>query len=300
MRHKRKPRSILKILFLSIWIPICFSTGFVLALLIPAQNETDKSTQAPSPQPIPTAAPIRLSASYDAFTHDFSLRGDDPKILIYHTHTTEAYLQTEQFSYVESTKWRTFDQNRSVVAVGEALKSALERYGFSVLHDTTDHEPPKLSTAYDRSEQTMLAYRERYPSLVLFIDLHRDAFGKDPSTPMDYLVIDGAETARLMLVVGQGEKYSEKPYFACNYRMAENIMEHLNDKHEKLMRPIRIKPGRYNQHVAPHCLLVEVGHNANTLEQAMHAVPYLAESIAFAAAKEQSLVYSWVPVSAQN
>jgi stage II sporulation protein P len=62
----------------------------------------------------------------------------------------------------------------------------------------------------------------------------------------------------------------------------------------KLARPIRVKPGRYNQHVAPNCILVEVGHNANTLEQAIAAAPYLAESIAYAFAS-CSVVETWAP-----
>ncbi|MFZ5974885.1 MAG: stage II sporulation protein P, partial [Bacillota bacterium] len=80
------------------------------------------------------------------------LSGDGPQILIYHTHTCEAYTQTEKNAYVATGNWRTDDQTKSVVAVGEALAKELrEKYGFNVLHDKTNHEPPKLGTAYERS-----------------------------------------------------------------------------------------------------------------------------------------------------
>ena len=50
----------------------------------------------------------------------------------------------------------------------------------------------------------------------------------------------------------------------------------------RLARPIRVKTGRYNQHISDHCLLVEIGHNCNSLDQALAAVPYLAEALAAA------------------
>lgn len=209
----------------------------------------------------------------------------EPKILIYHTHTTEAYSQTERYQYAESGDWRTHDNTRNVVAVGEKLASLLrEKYGIPVLHDTTDHEPPKLATSYSRSVVTMEQYREKYPSLEIYIDLHRDAYmPKGENT--DYVIMDGERCARMMFVVGTGKGasgngFSEMPDFDSNYALANTITEYLLKKNKRLMREIRVKTGRYNQHVAKQCLLVEVGHNANTLEEALHAVDYLAEAIA--------------------
>ena len=226
--------------------------------------------------------PFEIVAAFRHIPAINRLRGEQPTILIYHTHTTEAYTKTEQNPYRESGAWRTKDDTKNVVAVGEALKEILERdYGFNVLHDTTDHEPPKLATSYERSLLTMQAYKDRYPSIVLYLDIHRDAYNAEHA-PTDFLTINGTETAKLMFVVGKGEKYAEKPYFASNCALAEKICAHLRAIDPKLARPIRIKPGRYNQHVAPNCLLVEVGHNANTLEQALAAMPHLAESISYA------------------
>lgn len=224
-----------------------------------------------------------------------ALRRDEPAILIYHTHTTEAYTQTETDTYTASGKWRTKDNTQNIVAVGEVLKEILETdYGFNVIHDTTDHEPPKLATAYERSLMTMERMHQEYPSVVLFIDLHRDAYNTEQA-PCDYLTVDGTETARLMLVVGKGEKYTDKPYYASNLAFAERITAHLNTIDPKLCRPIRVKTGRYNQHVAPNCILVEVGHNANTLSQAKAAMPYLAESIVYAFRQGEIEPDVWVP-----
>ena len=225
-----------------------------------------------------------------------SLRANEPTILIYHTHTTEAYTQTETETYQESSGWRTFDAEKNVVAVGEELKRILETdYGFRVIHDKTNHEPPKLATSYERSLLTMEKYHKDYPSIVLFIDLHRDAYDTS-NAPCDFLTVNGTETARMMLVVGKGEKYSDKPYYDSNIVLAKRITDHLNSIAPKLARPIREKTGRYNQHVAPNCILVEVGHNANTLSQAKAAMQYLAESIAYAFQPEEMDVSVWSPI----
>ena len=210
------------------------------------------------------------------------LRGSKPRILIYHTHTTEAYTATPTSPYVQTSSFRTADASKSVIAVGEALAERLRTvYGFSVLHDTTDHEPPSLKSAYTRSERTMRAFLEQYPSLVLFIDIHRDA----SSDGSDYVMVDGKPTARLMCVVGQGTKYEEKPDFEGNYALAAALTEDLRQVNSRLARDVRVKTGRYNQHVGRFSLLVEVGHNANTLEQALNAVPALSECLALSMAE---------------
>lgn len=199
-----------------------------------------------------------------------------PQILIYHTHTTEAYTQTKENPYTQTSSFRTREQDKSVVAVGEALKKELEAvYGYEVIHDMTDHEPPKLATAYQRSEQTMAAYKEKYPSLEIFIDLHRDA----SSDSTDYVLVNGQPAARVMCVVGQGEKYEIKPDFESNLALAQAFTDSLNRQWQGLGRKVRIKPGRYNQHLSSKSLLLEVGHNANTLEQALQAVPAIAKAL---------------------
>lgn len=199
-----------------------------------------------------------------------------PTILIYHTHTTEAYTPTAENPYAQTSAYRTREQDKSVAAVGEALKKELEEvYGYVVLHDTTDHEPPKLATAYERSEVTMAAYKEKYPTLNIFIDLHRDA----SSDNTDYVLLNGQPVARVMCVVGKGEKYEVKPDFESNLSLAEAFTDSLNRQQQGLGRKVRIKLGRYNQHLSSHCLLLEVGHNANTLEQALHVVPAIAKAL---------------------
>ena len=292
-RRDRKPHAMGESFFCLLFLVLLFLSVLRAIDLLPAAD----TAFSPASTPMPTEEAltenrlplwperILLSISHmetAAFSHGLDLRGQEPKILIYHTHTTEAYTATKASPYVQTSSYRTKDAGKSVIAVGEALAERLRtQYGFSVIHDITDHEPPSLKTAYGRSEQTMRSYLKRYPSLVLFIDIHRDA----SSDTSDYVLLDGQPTARLMCVVGQGTKYEEKPDFETNYALASSLTENLRQVDKRLARDVRVKTGRYNQHVGELSLLIEVGHNANTLEQALNAVPSLAESLALALAE---------------
>ncbi len=209
------------------------------------------------------------------FANDFHVGTQGPQILIYHTHTLEAYRQIEGKKYVEAGTWRTEDHDSSVVAVGEILKTELESYGYIVLHDITNHEPPSLITAYSRSLETMKKYAKEYPTLRVFIDVHRDA-NMDTS---DFVTIDGEECARIMFVVDDGEGYDVKPDYESNFKLAYSVTKELEKIHKGFTRPVCIKSHSHNQNVSDMCLLIEVGHNANSLEQAKNAAKYAALAI---------------------
>lgn len=210
------------------------------------------------------------------------LLSSGPQVLIYHTHTTESYRQAYDGEYKESSKWRTNNNDKNITAVGEALKNELLKYEITSMHDYTNHEPPKLGTAYVRSLRTMEKYQKDYPSIQLYIDVHRDAADVE-TAKNDVVIIDGKRCARVMFVVGAGTDpsfaNSKKPNYKSNYQLAQNISASLNSIDPKFTRPIRVKPGRYNQHISDSCLLIEIGHNANTLEEALNSVPYIAKAI---------------------
>lgn len=231
----------------------------------------------------------------EAASHEsgVELKGDEPRVLVYHTHDTEAYRPTEDSSYEPSGLYRTEDEGKNVIAVGEELCRILrEDYGISAIHATERHEKPLITTAYSRSFQTALKYKKLYPSLELFIDLHRDGVA-ETGYEDDFVTVDGLECARMMFVVGTGSsgKSSEKdpgsgskeeeamPDFETNYALAVRLTKELLSVDPRFMRNVRVKSGKYNQQVAEKCLLVEVGHNGNTLGQAKNSMRFLAEAI---------------------
>lgn len=196
------------------------------------------------------------------------------RVLIYHTHTHEAYEQVSEDPYVAVEAWRTTDESHSVVRVGKALAEALRGYGFEVVHDTTDHEGNVLSTAYTRSLKTLENYSSDFD---LYIDLHRDAYydGLD----MRFTGTDGVDRAQLMMLIGNGNGFEEKPYYTENNLFARKLTQRINNAYPGLCRDVMVKDGRYNQHIGVFSVLIEVGHNLNTLEEALNAVKPLAKGI---------------------
>jgi stage II sporulation protein P len=268
-----------------------------------------KSLEAPVETPVPTRDPaifIRLADVDDDVSPEViiklmaltpaepaKLTGNGPKVLVYHTHDTEAYRPTPEASYKPSGDFRTEEAEMSVMAVGEELCRILrEEYGIEAVHAAERHEQPLITTAYSRSLETMLYYKELYPTLEMFIDLHRDGVA-DTGWEDDFVLVDGIECARMMFVVGTGKSGKssqsdpepsagavETPDFESNYSLAISLTETLLTYNERFMRSVRVKSGTYNQQVSSECLLVEVGHNGNTLEQAKNSMIYLAKAIA--------------------
>lgn len=198
------------------------------------------------------------------------------RILIYHTHTHEAYEKKEEDEYIETSAWRTKNNNYNIVRVGEELANLLTERGFTVIHDTTDHELSDLSTSYTRSLKTM----EKYEGEIdVFIDLHRDAYYKDSSGNPFSLVTEEGDFARLMCLVGNGKGFDDEMHYVENYALATLLTGTINESVPGLCRPVMVKDGRYNQHLSEKALLIEVGHNKNSIEQALSSMPYLADAL---------------------
>ena len=197
-------------------------------------------------------------------------------ILIYHTHTHEAYQKKATDEYVETAAWRTKDNLHNIVRVGEELAEQLRKKGFTVIHDTTDHELTDLSTAYTRSLATM----EKYVGEIdVYIDLHRDAYNKNGSGNPFSVVTENQSLARLMFLVGNGKGFSDEMHYLQNYELATLLTGKINSLVPGLCRPVMVKDGRYNQHLCERSLLIEVGHNNNDIEEALASVSYLADAL---------------------
>ncbi len=204
-----------------------------------------------------------------------------PKVLIYHTHTYEAYEQDPDNLYepAHGAKWRTKNPEFNIIRVGAELTKLLEGYGFEVVHDITEFEPPRLGTAYVRSLEMLeerIANGEEYDML---IDVHRDAFSKNSWTPAS-INLDGSDKARLMFLVGTGEDgFIEKPNWQENYALVAQMIDYLQAIDPQLCKDANVKTQRYNQHVSTRSVLVEVGHCENTLDAALASMEYLAAAI---------------------
>lgn len=197
-------------------------------------------------------------------------------IIVYHTHTHEAYEQSNDDPYEAIEAWRTKDQEHSIVRVGAELTKELRNKGYNVIHDTTDHELEDINTAYVRSEETLKSYEEEFD---LCIDLHRDAYSKGMLLRLETDV--GFNYAQTMVLIGQGSQFPdvEQPNYKQNLAFAHQLTQNMNQSIPGICRNATIKSGRYNQHLGRHSILIEVGHNQNSLQEALATIPYLANAI---------------------
>ncbi|MGN0774827.1 MAG: stage II sporulation protein P [Candidatus Ventricola sp.] len=215
-----------------------------------------------------------------------------PRVLLYHTHTWEAYEMTEDAQYTPTETWRTRDERFNMLRVGEELAKCLRDLGFAVVHDTTAFEPPNLSSAYTRSLamlETRLAAGETYDYI---FDIHRDAYS-GLYNGANCIEQDGKRIAYVMLLVGKGtgatgSGFDERPDWPKNLDLAQRITDCMNAQAEGVSREVKVKTGRFNQHVSTGALLIEVGNNRNTLDEALAACPIIAQAIAQVYAQDAS------------
>lgn len=205
----------------------------------------------------------------------------EPQVLILHTHGSEAYTMPAGQEYTASGECRTTDNSCNVTRVGKELKAVLEEAGICVLHDTTLHDYPEYSGAYGRSLAAAEDYLEQYPSIAFVLDIHRDAIYDTEGNP--YKVVSpvaGVNTAQMSFVIGTDGGGLDHPYWQENLRLAAAVQQALAEKYPTLMRPITVRNSRYNQHLTPGCLLVEMGAAGNSLEEALLSARLLGEALA--------------------
>lgn len=201
--------------------------------------------------------------------------GEGPQILIYHTHGSEAYTQSDGEIYEESDPYRTTDCAHNMVRVGEEMARVLEEYGFQVVHDTQLYDYPAYSGAYERSGAAVRRWLEQYPSIQLALDVHRDALVSSDGAIYKLITREnGGAAAQVMLVVGTGHQGWED-----NLALGIDIQRELLADYVTLARPVVLRSGKYNQDCLPGALLVEVGGHGNTLTEALAGARLFARSL---------------------
>ena len=198
-----------------------------------------------------------------------------PLVIIYHTHSSESYMPYNSSNYHRE------KEKGTVRDVGSVMKKTLEKKGIRVIHDKTLHDRPSYNESYNRSLETITALRKKYPSADYIIDLHRDAAPSSVSEGK-YTVIDGKRVAKFSFVVGQqNENYVEL------YDYAKKVSEKAEGMYNGFGGPIIERNYRYNEYVSNRSLLLEIGNNRNTIEEARLCGRYFAEVLASIIKSEQ-------------
>ena len=206
----------------------------------------------------------------DSVDMTVSKEAEGPQILIYHTHSQEAFADSIPG-----------DKATSIVGVGDRLAQILtEEYGYQVLHHDASYDVPSRDDAYSVALPEIEKVLEENPQIQVVIDLHRDAMDENTRLVTE---VDGRPTARFMFFNGLSRTkktgnisylYNENldSNLAFSFQLEKAAMEY----YPGLTRKIYLKAYRYNMHLRPKNLLIELGAQNNTVEEAMNACDPLA------------------------
>lgn len=203
---------------------------------------------------------------------DLSIKkgAEGPQILIYHTHSREAFCDSDPN-----------DPATSIVGIGEELANILrEDYGFLVLHHTGTYDVPSRNEAYSRALPEIERILQENPTIEVVIDLHRDEM---PENTRLVTEIDGRKTAKFMFFNGLSRTkrtgnldYLYNVYQQDNLAFSFQMEKAAQEYYPGLTRKIYLKGYRYNMHLMPRTLLIELGAQNNTVEEALNACGPLA------------------------
>ncbi|QDR80957.1 stage II sporulation protein P [Sporomusa termitida] len=215
-----------------------------------------------------TGAPTVSAASlpnFPKFDTQTTISSDKPLVAIYHTHTAEAFLPNSGVTH------RPGGQRGDIVDVGVALAKQLEKEGVTTIHNATIHDYPSFMKAYGPSEATAQKILAENPSIQMIFDIHRDADKRENVTA----VFDGVPMAKITIVVATGQQDLPQPHWQQNHAFAKLIDARLNAKYPGICRGLQMVEWRYNQHLHPRALLIEVGSQESSKEEAVRSMEIL-------------------------
>jgi stage II sporulation protein P len=143
------------------------------------------------------------------------------------------------------------------------------------MHDSTQYKD-----SYANAAETIKKYLEKYPSIELVIDVHRDAVIKSSGEVVKAVTeVDGKAAAQVMCVVGTDFGGEECPRWEDNLSLALKLRSALNDSYENICRPVTLKSSTYNQEFSKYSILLEIGTSGNSLEEAKISAELVAQAI---------------------
>ena len=204
---------------------------------------------------------------------DLSVSKDKPSVLIFHTHTTETYQILDRGFYETGFKTRTKDSGQNMLRVGKAICEEIEKLGYKVIHDTEIHDL-SYNGAYAHSRKKVEEYLKKYPTIQIVLDIHRDAIQQSDGTKIKpTATIQGKKAAQIMIISGcqeKGNPIENFPDWRYNLTFAVHLQNMLETLFQGITRPLYFCPRKYNMNLSHCSLLVEVGSDANTLEEAVY------------------------------
>ncbi|MBE7029402.1 MAG: hypothetical protein E7405_04045 [Ruminococcaceae bacterium] len=216
-----------------------------------------------------TSYNINLDSLYN---EDFFIKNTDglPQVLIVHTHGSESYNPTD----------RSEDVNKNIVLVGKEMKNIFSENGINVIHSEKMHDIPKFNNSYKNSLETINYYLDKYPSINIVLDIHRDAMITDKGEVFKVVnTFNDVKASQVMFVVGTNSGGLKHDNWKTNLKFAIHCQERLNALFPNIARPINIRGERFNQHATNGSLIIEIGTNGNTMEESLISGKITAQAI---------------------
>ncbi len=219
---------------------------------------------------------LNARLSYSA-ANDYS-----PQVLIVHTHTSESYMDTDAGFYYESYSARSNDDKKNVTAVGKAIADELTLCGIGAIHDATHHDAPGYNGSYERSMETIQQYLQKYPSICVVLDIHRDALvANDDAIIKPTFTVNGKKAAQIMIMCGcDTEGVNDFSFWQENLKLALKLQSKAETLYPGMTRPLYFGDFTYNMNANSGSLLIEIGTHANTLDEAKYTGKLLGNVLA--------------------
>ena len=208
----------------------------------------------------------------------WNLRGQEPRVLILHTHATESYTQHME-DYVESSAFRTLDTRYNMISIGDRVAQMLRQAGIPVIHDQTLHDYPSYNGSYNHARKSIEQILEENPGICLVLDLHRDASGDLKNQFRPVVSSDRGDVARIMLVMGTNAGGQSHPNWQENLSLGLKLQSQLERQLPGITRDTSLRSQRFNQDLTTGSLLIEMGAAGNSHEEALRAAEELARAI---------------------
>lgn len=206
---------------------------------------------------------------------DFKIEDEKPKVLIVHTHTSEAY--------AESKSGRATDNEKNVVRVGTVIEERLRQHGIEVIHDITRNDYPAYNGSYTKALAGIKKNIEQNPSIEVVLDIHRDYAEQNINGEAVQLKpvteIDDKPVAQVMFVVGTDGLGLSHPEWKHNLAFAVQVQSELDKISPKIARAINIRRERFNQHMTKGSVIIEMGTAGNTITECENAGIYVGDAI---------------------
>ena len=198
---------------------------------------------------------------------DIVLTKKSDKILLYNTHTSESYSNSEKYKFEYTGTMRTTDANYNMIVIAKELSKNLTQKGFECVQNTTPHDYGTYTSAYAKSRVTVQNALTQINGAGIMIDVHRDAAGDLSYRPV--VNINDVQVAQVMLVMGVGTSSVPNENWEENLKLALKLQQLADKVYPGLFRPMYIRNSVYNQDLNKYSLLMEFGATGNTIEEVM-------------------------------